>query len=137
MFDLYAETVELVHVYEPVGGSFQPYLAWSPDGEWLAFATYQEPPSSGRLPNLWVVPASDGEKAYLGAGVDPTWSPDGRQLAFTVVGEDSLGIAVADVGDWQVQRVDVPHRIQSVRSWVAPRPATTNTVPCDVCGSPS
>lgn len=124
IFDLQAETADLLHPYEPIGGTFPHYLAWSPGGEWLAFVTYQEPPAHGRLPNLWVVRLQDGEEVYVGAGVDPTWSPDGRQLAFTDVEGDKVAIAIAEVGTWQIRQLDLPHEIQSIRSWITPRSMT-------------
>jgi hypothetical protein len=124
IFDLEAETAELLHPYEPVGGTFDADLAWSPDGEWLAFVTHQEPPAEGRLPNLWVVHWSDGEETYVGAGTDPTWSPDGRRLAFTDVEGNPAAIAIADVGTWQVHRLDLPQEIGSVRAWLPPQLAT-------------
>ena len=121
VFDLQAGTSQLLHAYEPKGGSFPHYLAWSPDGEWLAFVTYQEPPSSGRLPNLWVVRPQDQNEVYVGGGVDPVWSPDGQLLAFTEVRKEGNTLAIAGADGWQVQQVDLPHRIRSVSAWIAPR----------------
>jgi Tol biopolymer transport system component len=124
IFDLQAETADLLHPYEPIGGMFPHYLAWSPGGARLAFVTYQEPPAQGRLPNLWVIHLKDGEEVYVGAGVDPTWSPDGRQLAFTDVEEDEAAIAIAEVGTWQTHQLDLPQEVQSIRSWITPRSMT-------------
>ena len=124
VFDLQAGTSQLLHAYEPTGGTFPHYLAWSPGGEWLAFVTYQEPPSSGRLPNLWVVRPEDEREVYVGAGVDPVWSPDGQRLAFAEVQADGNAVAVARAESWQVQHLDLPHRIESVSAWIAPRSLT-------------
>ena len=121
LFDLDAETAELLHVYEPVGGTFDADPAWSPDGEWLAFVTHQEPPAEGRLPNLWVVRLEDGQETYIGAGVTPTWSPDGRRLAFVDVEGDGGTLAIAEVDTWQIGQVAPPHKIDSVSGWVPPR----------------
>jgi hypothetical protein len=121
LFDLEAETAELLHPYEPVGGTFDADPAWSPDGEWLAFVTHQEPPAEGRLPNLWVVRWQDGEERCIGAGTNPTWSPDGRQLAYTGVEGDRAAIAIAEVGTWQVRHVDLPQEIESVEAWLPPQ----------------
>jgi len=120
LFDLDAETAQLLHAYEPVGGTFDADLAWSPDGEWLAFVTHQEPPAEGRLPNLWAVRLEDGEETYVGAGADPTWSPDGQRLAFADVRGEDATLAVAEVGTWQVRQVALPHDIDSVSGWVPP-----------------
>jgi hypothetical protein len=121
LFDLEAETAELLHVYEPVGGTFDPDLAWSPDGEWLAFVTHQEPPAEGRTPNLWVVRWRDGEETYVGAGTDPTWSPDGQHLAFTDVEGDGAALTIAEVGTWQVRQLDLPQEFGSISAWLPPR----------------
>lgn len=60
--------------------------AWSPDGQWIAFAS-----SRGRegvaQSSLWIVPArSGGEPHRLTSGdfvdLDPTWSEDGSWLVF-------------------------------------------------------
>lgn len=55
--------------------------AWSPDGEWIAFAA--DGPE-GR--DIWIVPAAGGKpRAVTGDAArdgDPSWSPDGRFLVF-------------------------------------------------------
>ncbi len=56
---------------------------WSPDGEWICFATEK----SGRR-RLAKIPAAGGEVQYLNTtGVanptEPDWSPDGKWIAFT------------------------------------------------------
>jgi Tol biopolymer transport system component len=83
LFDLPARTGRLIHRYTPTaGGEFPSQLAWSPDGEWLAFVTFGEPPASGRVPNLWVVRADGSQEKYLAAGSSPVWSPNSQSLAF-------------------------------------------------------
>jgi Tol biopolymer transport system component len=121
LFDLDAETAELLHPYEPVGGTFDAGPAWSPDGEWLAFVTHQEPPAEGRLPNLWVVRPEDGQETYVGAGVTPTWSPGGQRLAYVDVDGDGAALAIAEAGTWQVGQVDLPHEIDSITGWLPPQ----------------
>jgi Tol biopolymer transport system component len=54
--------------------------AWSPDGAWIAFTTWED----GVGGHVWRVPAGGGEPERLteepGEYVNPEWSPDGRTL---------------------------------------------------------
>lgn len=105
IFDLDAGSGELFHVYTPQGGGeieFQ--IAWSPDGQRLAFTTYWEDPGAGRTPALWVMEA-DGSREYsLGPGSNPVWSPDGSQLAFLKPDETGFSdLWLADAADWSTQ----------------------------------
>ena len=80
-----------IYVQEGAGGkprrvtpaSFSPLEyapAWSPDGKWLAFVTFDD---SARG-QLWKIAASGGTPQRLtreaGDYVDPVWSPDGRSI---------------------------------------------------------
>jgi Tol biopolymer transport system component len=121
VFDLEAGTAWLLHVYEPAGGGMFPhYLSWSPDGEWLAFVTFGEPPAGGRVPNLWVARPDGQDETYVGAGTEPTWSPDGRWLAFGQMRENVLGIALAEVGSWEALELDIPTNVRFIRGWISP-----------------
>lgn len=54
---------------------------WSPDGSQIVFASNR--PRAGQTEgawNLWVVPATGGEAAWLAAGHSPHWSPDGTRI---------------------------------------------------------
>jgi hypothetical protein len=121
IFDLLAETAQLFHLYEPIGGMFPHYLTWSPDGEHLAFVTFQEPPATGRMPNLWIIDAQTGDEVYVGAGVDPVWSPDGSRLAFSRTEGDTQGVAVADANSGEILDLDLPTGVRSVTGWIDPR----------------
>jgi Tol biopolymer transport system component len=63
--------------------SFQPFEyspAWSPDGQWIAFTSWDEKDKG----QLWKVSASGGSPEQLtrekGEYIHPSWSPDGRQI---------------------------------------------------------
>ena len=125
IFDLESTTAKLMHVYEPVGGSmFSNYLVWSPDGEWLAYTTQNEPPASGRAPNLWVIRPDGTEEFYLGEGTVPVWRYDGKYLAFQVLNEAQTEVVfLAKAGTWEVSGIDdlpLPERIGFLLDWVVP-----------------
>jgi len=110
IFDLEAKSVRLIHIYNPQGGGMVPdYLSWSPDGQWLAFVTFNEPPGTGRQPNLWIIrPDGTGEK-YVSQGLNPLWSPDSIQLAFINTGSDNKQhVWLAESGDWQPVELVLP-----------------------------
>ena len=56
--------------------------AWSPDGKWLAFTSYDDE----NLGHVYKVPATGGAPVRLtqvaGEYLNPTWSPDGRTIVF-------------------------------------------------------
>ena len=122
VFQLEEETAQLLLPHHPVGRGGQPPAAkWSPDGQWLAVATWAEDPAQA---GLWVV-GSDGEGEHaLVAGVlrdDPTpvWSPDGRWLAFSSVpdGGEGRDYWLALSGRWDSQRLDLPQGARLV-AWI-------------------
>jgi WD40 repeat protein len=125
IFDLESSTAELMHVYQPIGGSeFINYLVWSPDGEWLAFTTHNEPPATGRAPNLWVIRPDGSDEIYLGEGTVPVWRYDGKYLAFQALNEaQTEDVVLAEAGTWEVAKVDdlpLPERILFLWDWVKP-----------------
>lgn len=125
IFDLESASAELMHVYEPIGGSmFSNYLVWSPDGEWLAFTTHNEPPATGRAPNLWVIRPDGSDEIYIGEGTVPVWRYDGKYLAFQGLNEaQTEEVFLAETGTWEVIWVDdlpLPERIQFLWDWVHP-----------------
>ena len=125
VFDLESTSAELLHVYEPIGGSmFIDELIWSPDGEWLAFTTHNEPPATGRAPNLWVIRPDGSDENYIGEGAVPVWRYDGKYLAFQALNEiETEEIFLAETGTWEVSWIDdlpLPERIGSLSDWVHP-----------------
>jgi WD40 repeat protein len=125
IFDLNTQSASLMHVYEPRGGSeFMNYLVWSPDGEWLAFTTHNEPPATGRAPNLWVIRPDGTDEIYIAEGTVPVWRYDGKYLAFQGLNEESTEeVFLAGSSSWEVEWIDdlpLPERIGSLLGWVTP-----------------
>jgi Tol biopolymer transport system component len=125
IFDLNTQSASLMHVYEPQGGSeFMNYLVWSPDGEWLAFTTHNEPPATGRAPNLWVIRPDGTDEVYIAEGTVPVWRYDGKYLAFQGLNEESTEeVFLAGSSSWEVEWIDdlpLPERIGSLLRWVTP-----------------
>jgi WD40-like Beta Propeller Repeat len=124
VFDLQAKTAKLLHVYSSAAGGEVPQdIAWSPDGTWLAFVTFGEPPASGRIPNLWVVRPDGSEEKYLAAGSSPVWSPDSQRVAFleaTASGQPEPRLV--DMTTFAVEPFStaVPEGILFLLDWVRP-----------------
>jgi Tol biopolymer transport system component len=64
-------------------GPLEYSAAWSPDGRWIAFASWDDEERG----HLWKLPAAGGEpqrlSAEAGEYVNPVWAPDGRSLVVT------------------------------------------------------
>jgi Tol biopolymer transport system component len=124
VFDLGAKTSTLVHVYSSAAGGEVPQdLTWSPDGTWLAFVTFGEPPAGGRVPNLWVARPDGSEEKYLAAGSSPVWNPDSRRLAFleaTASGQPEPRLIDLTTITVQPLPTAVPEGILFLLDWVRP-----------------
>lgn len=107
IFDLETKKAELHHVYPILGGAMVPhYLAWSPEGTWLAFANCLEVVESAEGPHLWVMRADGEEEHYIGTGYNPVWSPDGQWLAYNQESHDPKSdwdqeIWAVQIGMWE------------------------------------
>ncbi|MDY7078393.1 MAG: hypothetical protein SXV54_15860 [Chloroflexota bacterium] len=125
VFDLEAQTLELLHPYTPVGiGGQPPAPTWSLDDRWLAFGTWAIDAEDA---GLWVVRV-DGqaeEEYHLDAALgradpNPVWSPDGRWLAFNSTPQGvGSGVWLAEVGTWSLHSTKLLPDAYSV-DWVSP-----------------
>jgi Tol biopolymer transport system component len=125
VFDLEKKTSQVMHTYQPLGGSmFNNDLTWSPDGAWLAFTTYGEPPATGRAPNLWVIQPDGQQETYIGSGSVPVWRYDGQMLAFqSLTDAQTEAVYLVTAGSWDVKPVNdlsLPERILFLMDWILP-----------------
>jgi TolB protein len=101
--------------------SGQPLMspAWSPDGQWLAYVSFE-----GRASSIWVQRVKTGERRQVSAraGVNgaPTFSPDGKRLALTLSGNTgNLDIYVLDLASLALTRITEDPAIDTEASWSA------------------
>lgn len=95
VFDLGNRDAALFHTYTAVGGGSVPrHLSWSPNGDWLAFVTFNERAEDGRRPNLWIAHPDGQGEVRLGTAFESAWSPDGNRLAYTLFDESQETFSV-------------------------------------------
>ena len=94
--------------------------AWSPDGEWLAYVSFER-----RVSAIFVQHRRTGKKTMVSAraGINgaPSYSPDGKKLAITLSGSNgNLDIYLLELASGQLTRLtdDPGHRHRGGR--VAP-----------------
>lgn len=80
--------------------------AWSPDGEWIAFASVRD----NAYWELYVMPADGSEVRRLtfweeASDLSPTWSPDGTRLAFASKRDSNWEIYSMDLEGSNVLRL--------------------------------
>jgi TolB protein len=99
--------------------STQPVMspAWSPDGEWLAYVSFEN-----RVSAVFVQRVRTGERRQVSAraGVNgaPTFSPDGKKLALTLSGSTgNLDIYVLDLGTQALTRITEDPAIDTEPAW--------------------
>lgn len=87
--------------------SAQPLMspAWSADGEWLAYVSFER-----RVSSIYVQRVRTGERrmvsARAGINGSPAWSPDGKQLALTLSGRaGNLDIYTLDLASQTLKRL--------------------------------
>lgn len=71
--------------YSRSGSEGEP--AWSPNGQWLVYTSYEIGETGRRDNDLWIVSADGGTKNQLtdfetGSTIFPRWSPDGTVISF-------------------------------------------------------
>ena len=101
--------------------SRQPIMspAWSADGQWLAYVSFENHVSS-----IVVQQLRTGERRQVSAraGVNqaPAWSPDGKRLALTLSGTGgNLDIYVLDLGSQALTRITDDPAIDTEPVWSA------------------
>jgi TolB protein len=91
--------------------------AWSPDGEWLAYVSFESQYSA-----VYVQQLRSGERRRVSAraGVNgaPSFSPDGRKLALTLSGSGgNLDIYVLDLATQALTRITEDPAIDTESAW--------------------
>jgi TolB protein len=99
--------------------SKQPLMspAWSPDGEWLAYVSFEARASAIYLQRL-----RSGERRRVSARVGingaPAWSPDGSKLALTLSGSGgNLDLYVLELASQSLTRLTDDPGIDTEPSW--------------------
>jgi len=79
--------------------------AWSPDGNMLAYVSFESKVSAVYVQNV-ATGARSRVSARAGINGAPTWSPDGRKLALTLSGSGgNLDVYLLDLGTQQLRRL--------------------------------
>lgn len=91
--------------------------AWSPDGQSLAYVSFED-----RLPSVYVQTLKTGERrrvsARAGVNQAPAWSPDGKKLALTLSTRDgNLDVYVMDLATQALTRITDDPGIDTEPQW--------------------
>lgn len=90
--------------------------AWSPDGQKLAYVSFEEKRSM-----VYVQRLKDATRervaGYQGVNGAPAWSPDGRTLAFTSSRDGNPEIYLLDVESGSTTRLTQHHAIDTEAAW--------------------
>jgi TolB protein len=99
--------------------SGQPLMspAWSPDGQWLAYVSFEN-----RVSSIYVQRVRTGERRLVSAraGVNgaPAWAPDGNRLALTLSGTSgNLDIYTLDLRTQMLVRLTEDPAVDTEPAW--------------------
>lgn len=93
--------------------------AWSPDGQWLAYVSFE-----GRRSSIYIQHVRTGERSRVSAraGINgaPTFSPDGKRLALTLGGSSgNPDIYVLNLASQELLRITDDPAIDTEAVWSA------------------
>jgi len=90
--------------------------AWSPDGQDLAYVSFE-----GKSSAIYVQRLATGQRSRVSAraGINgaPAWSPDGRRLALTLSRDGNLDIYTLDLATQTLTRVTSDDAIDTEAEW--------------------
>lgn len=90
--------------------------AWSPDGQYLAYVSFE-----GKTSAVYVQRLATGERSRVSAraGINgaPAWSPDGRKLALTLSRDGNLDLYTLDLATQALTRVTSDEAIDTEAEW--------------------
>ncbi len=90
--------------------------AWSPDGNWIAFASFQD-----NQYDIFIANVSTGEIKQLTDTTDadryPSWSPDGKWIAFTSKAGGNWDIYVTNLDGSQLIQLTEDPAVDTKPSW--------------------
>ncbi|GAA5178375.1 Tol-Pal system beta propeller repeat protein TolB [Modicisalibacter zincidurans] len=90
--------------------------AWSPDGNKLAYVSFESGNSAIYIQNL-ATSQRVQVTAFSGINSAPAWSPDGRKLAMSLSKDGQPEIYVMDIGSRSFQRLTRNEAIDTEPSW--------------------
>lgn len=91
--------------------------AWSPDGQWLAYVSFED-----HLSAVYVQRVLTGQRSRVSmrAGINgaPAWSPDGKELALTLSGDSGHPeIYILDLSNQHLTRITDSPSINTEACW--------------------